>query len=67
VYHDPEQLMRAIPVELCGLLRVNAVALVSCSEMEAVSWFAVDGKRDAIPATPSRLLKKLHFACLILV
>jgi formate hydrogenlyase transcriptional activator len=52
VYHDPEQLMRAIPVELCGLLRVNTVALVSCSEMEAVSWFAVDGKRDAIPATP---------------
>jgi formate hydrogenlyase transcriptional activator len=51
VYRDPDQLMRALPVELCGLLRANTVALAFCSETGALSWFAVDGKNDAIPAT----------------
>jgi formate hydrogenlyase transcriptional activator len=52
VYRDPDQLMRALPMELCGLLRANTIAFVLCIEVEAGSWFAVDGKSNAIPATP---------------
>ncbi len=52
IYPDPDQLMRALPIELCGLLTANTIAFVFCKEAEAGSWFAVDGKSNAIPATP---------------
>jgi formate hydrogenlyase transcriptional activator len=51
VYSDPDQLMRALPIELCGLLRANTIAFVFCGEAEAASWSAIDGKGNAIPAT----------------
>jgi formate hydrogenlyase transcriptional activator len=52
VYRDAEQLMRALPAELRGLLTANTLALAFCGELEAGSWFAIDAESDAIPATP---------------
>jgi formate hydrogenlyase transcriptional activator len=52
VYRDDEQLMRALPAELRGLLTANTLALAFCGESGATSWLAIDAESDAIPATP---------------
>jgi formate hydrogenlyase transcriptional activator len=62
VHRDPEQLLRALPAELSGLLSSNTLALVSCDEMQTISWFAVDSKRKAIPATP-KITRALKSVC----
>jgi formate hydrogenlyase transcriptional activator len=55
VYRDPEQLLRALPMELRGLLTGNTLALVycGCGESDAACWFAIDGERNTIQATPA--------------
>jgi formate hydrogenlyase transcriptional activator len=62
VYRDPEQIMRALPAELFGLLRGNSLVLAFCDGSNATSWLAIDSKRDAIASTPKGLdaQKSLH-------
>jgi formate hydrogenlyase transcriptional activator len=54
VYRDPEQLLRALPTELCGLLAGNTLALAygGCGESGASCWLAIDGQSNTIEATP---------------
>jgi formate hydrogenlyase transcriptional activator len=52
VYREPEQLLRALPKELCGLIAGNTLALVFCGEPEAPRWFAVDGNSETIQVAP---------------
>ncbi|MGD0443334.1 MAG: sigma 54-interacting transcriptional regulator [Edaphobacter sp.] len=52
LYQEPEQLLRALPMELRSLLAGNTLALVSCGEPETPCWFAVDSNNSYIQATP---------------
>jgi formate hydrogenlyase transcriptional activator len=62
VYHDPEQLMHALPAELFDLFHGNSLILAFCGGPEATSWLAIDSKRTAIESTPKSLdaKKSLH-------
>jgi formate hydrogenlyase transcriptional activator len=51
-YRDPEQLMRALPAELFDLFLGNSLILAFCGGSEAVSWLAIDRKRNTIVPTP---------------
>jgi formate hydrogenlyase transcriptional activator len=52
VYRDPEQLLRALPTELRGLLVGNTLALVFCGEPETTCWLAVNSNGEPIQVTP---------------
>jgi formate hydrogenlyase transcriptional activator len=54
VYRDAEQLLRALPVELRGLLTGNTLALMfcGCGEPDAACWSAIDDQGDTIHETP---------------
>jgi formate hydrogenlyase transcriptional activator len=62
VYRDPEQLMHALPAELFDLFEGNSLIFAFCGGSEAVSWLAIDGKRNTIVPTPKGLdaQKSLH-------
>jgi formate hydrogenlyase transcriptional activator len=51
-YREPEQLLRALPTELRGLLAGNTLALVFCGDPETPCMFAVDSNSEPIQATP---------------
>jgi formate hydrogenlyase transcriptional activator len=55
VYRDPEQLLRALPTELRGLLTGNTLALAhrGCGEPDVSCWLAIDGQSNTIQATPA--------------
>src|SRR5258708_6826868 len=55
VYSDPEQLMRALPVELFDLFSGNSLVLAFSREPESTCWLAIDGKRNTIVPTPEAL------------
>jgi formate hydrogenlyase transcriptional activator len=52
VYREPEQLLRALPKELRGLIVGNTLALVFCCESEIPRWFAVDSNSETIQVAP---------------
>jgi formate hydrogenlyase transcriptional activator len=55
VYHDPEQLLQALPAELSDLFRGDSLVLAFRGGSEVTAWLAIDSKRNAIEPTPKTL------------